>query len=46
MLNCASQIAMKSYLQESGSAILITYSFDLVKRFVRKFCKYFVIWLI
>jgi len=30
-LNCASQITMKSYLLESGSTILITYSFDLVK---------------
>jgi len=30
-LNCASQITMKSYLQESRSTILITCRFDLVK---------------
>jgi len=30
-LNCASHITINSYLQESGSTMLITSSFDLVK---------------
>jgi len=30
-LNCASHVTINSYLQESGSTMLITSSFDLVK---------------